>query len=236
MKTTGMKKIQARLEYLRAEIKAERISQGEVLELQSLALFIPAGDVELLEWAGVPEFPEPTATNKVQAVKPVCSDMSEQSLYRIEKHESKPDWFVLMEGPILRAAGNLAHVEGWKARLDKENEQPDKATPRPWAVYHEQHGVKYIGNNRETAATVTAGERQAADVALILQAVNSYDALVAVAEAADMFKIRAQDCFDSILATGNIKITIGLEYRRLGASARAGTARARTHSPVILLQ
>jgi hypothetical protein len=67
-----------------------------------------------------------------------------------------------------------------------QSEQPDKATPRPWAVYHEQHGVKYIGNNRETAATVTAGERQTADVALILQAVNSYDALVAVAEAASL--------------------------------------------------
>lgn len=44
-----------RLEYLRGEIEAERISQGEILELQSLAIHIKPGDVLLLEWAGVPE-------------------------------------------------------------------------------------------------------------------------------------------------------------------------------------
>lgn len=48
-----------RLEYLRGELRAERISWGELAELQSLAAFIPAGDVELLEAAGVPEHPEP---------------------------------------------------------------------------------------------------------------------------------------------------------------------------------
>lgn len=44
-----------RLEYLRGEIKAERISYGEIAELQSLASHIDADDVELLQWAGVPE-------------------------------------------------------------------------------------------------------------------------------------------------------------------------------------
>lgn len=44
-----------RLEYLRGEIRAERISYGEIAELQSLAEHIAPGDVELLEWAGVPE-------------------------------------------------------------------------------------------------------------------------------------------------------------------------------------
>lgn len=48
--------IMRRLEYLRAEIQAERISTGEILELQSLAQYIEPSDVELLEWAGVPEF------------------------------------------------------------------------------------------------------------------------------------------------------------------------------------
>lgn len=46
----------ARLEYLRGELRAERISYGELAELQSLAGQIDAGDVELLEAAGVPEF------------------------------------------------------------------------------------------------------------------------------------------------------------------------------------
>ena len=49
-------KIKARLEYLRKEIEAERISTGEILELQSLAKHIEKDDVLLLEWAGVPEF------------------------------------------------------------------------------------------------------------------------------------------------------------------------------------
>lgn len=50
-----MSAISKRLEYLRGEIRAERISYGEIFELQGLAEHIAAGDVELLEWAGVPE-------------------------------------------------------------------------------------------------------------------------------------------------------------------------------------
>ena len=47
--------VNERLEYLRGEIKAERISWGELAELQSLAGYIDPGDVEVREWAGVPE-------------------------------------------------------------------------------------------------------------------------------------------------------------------------------------
>ena len=50
--------IRARLEELRTELRAERISYGELAELQSLAAYIEPGDVELLEAAGVPEFAE----------------------------------------------------------------------------------------------------------------------------------------------------------------------------------
>lgn len=50
-----MTEIQQRLEYLRGEIEAERISYGEIAELQNLAEHIDPGDVVLLEWAGVPE-------------------------------------------------------------------------------------------------------------------------------------------------------------------------------------
>jgi hypothetical protein len=49
-------KIKARLEYLRQELRAERLSYQEIAELQSLAPYIDKGDVELLEPAGVPEF------------------------------------------------------------------------------------------------------------------------------------------------------------------------------------
>ena len=44
-----------RLEYLRQQIRAERISWYEIAELQGLADEIEPWDVELLEWAGVPE-------------------------------------------------------------------------------------------------------------------------------------------------------------------------------------
>jgi len=47
--------IKNRLEYLRGEIMAERISYGEIAELQSLAEYIEPGDVQLAEWAGIPE-------------------------------------------------------------------------------------------------------------------------------------------------------------------------------------
>lgn len=49
------KRIKRRLEYLRGEIEAERISYGEIAELQDLAPHIEPDDVLLLEWAGVPE-------------------------------------------------------------------------------------------------------------------------------------------------------------------------------------
>lgn len=44
-----------RLEYLRGELRAERISYGELHELANLVPWIEPGDVELLEAAGVSE-------------------------------------------------------------------------------------------------------------------------------------------------------------------------------------
>lgn len=45
--------IKERLEYLRGEIVAERISYGEIAELQSLVEHIDKDDKFLLIWAGV---------------------------------------------------------------------------------------------------------------------------------------------------------------------------------------
>ncbi len=47
-----------RLEYLRGELRAERLSYDELAELQSFAEHIAEDDVELREAAGLPEFPE----------------------------------------------------------------------------------------------------------------------------------------------------------------------------------
>jgi hypothetical protein len=52
--------IKERLEYIRGELRAERVSYSELAELQGLAEYIEPGDVELLEAAGVPEFPKIT--------------------------------------------------------------------------------------------------------------------------------------------------------------------------------
>ena len=54
-KQVNKSEIENRLEYLRREIKAERISYGEIAELQSLVEHIEPVDVELLQWAGVKE-------------------------------------------------------------------------------------------------------------------------------------------------------------------------------------
>lgn len=45
----------ARLEYLRGELRGERISYGELAELQDLIAYIDPEDVEMLEAAGVSE-------------------------------------------------------------------------------------------------------------------------------------------------------------------------------------
>jgi hypothetical protein len=47
--------VRQRLEYLRSEVRAERISYGELFELQCLSNQIDPSDIELLEAAGVPE-------------------------------------------------------------------------------------------------------------------------------------------------------------------------------------
>jgi hypothetical protein len=49
--------IKARLQYLKKCVIDENISYGEIAELRSLAKYIDKGDTQLLEWAGVPEFP-----------------------------------------------------------------------------------------------------------------------------------------------------------------------------------
>ena len=51
----GVRRTKERLEYLRGELRAERISYGELAELQGLREHIEPHDVELLEAAGVAE-------------------------------------------------------------------------------------------------------------------------------------------------------------------------------------
>jgi len=77
--------IKKRLEYLRQELRAEKISTSELIELQSLAEHIEEGDVELLEAAGVPEFPEDEEEEKLEIVSdlvvPVKENKDPSSFY-----------------------------------------------------------------------------------------------------------------------------------------------------------
>lgn len=50
--------VEQRLAHLRQQIVAEQISYGEIAELADLAEHIDPADTLLLQWAGVPEFPE----------------------------------------------------------------------------------------------------------------------------------------------------------------------------------
>lgn len=53
-----MSELTERLEYLRGEIEAERISYSDLYELRGLGGLglIPEGDLVLREWAGLPHF------------------------------------------------------------------------------------------------------------------------------------------------------------------------------------
>jgi hypothetical protein len=50
--------VKSSLAMFRRLIKKERMGYGDIAELQELAEYIPMGDVQLLEWAGIPEYPE----------------------------------------------------------------------------------------------------------------------------------------------------------------------------------
>lgn len=51
------KEIKQRLAELKQAIKEENISYGEIAELEELQEYIDPNDTELLQWAGVKEFP-----------------------------------------------------------------------------------------------------------------------------------------------------------------------------------
>jgi hypothetical protein len=82
-----------RLAYLRAELRAERISYGELAELASLAEHIEPGDVELLEAAGVPEHPSTPARGDLmsaQTITPALRQYVETALWSSNDDDGYP--------------------------------------------------------------------------------------------------------------------------------------------------
>lgn len=72
---------EARLEELRYALEDESMSYGELIELQGLIPYIEPGDVQLLEAAGVPEFPEEEETPPAY-VRKEGWQMAVDALYR----------------------------------------------------------------------------------------------------------------------------------------------------------
>jgi len=95
--------IAARLEELRAELRAERISLGELIELQNLAEYIDPSDVELLEAAGVPEFPD----DQPEVGEYIAVDLTENNR-PLNPDEPARDlgWGVVRHGHGLQAFGD----------------------------------------------------------------------------------------------------------------------------------
>ena len=86
-----MPHIRGRLEYLRGELEAERISYEELAELQSLVEYIEPDDVQLLEAAGVPECREIT---RVTPLLEVCKELYRERGYTTEKDFSNEYYFM----------------------------------------------------------------------------------------------------------------------------------------------
>lgn len=86
-------KIKERLESLRKALQAENISYGELAELQSLKEYIEPGDVELLEAAGVPEFPGADEMGKDSGKKVTVkkADVEDMQKAKEDKGSEKPE-------------------------------------------------------------------------------------------------------------------------------------------------
>jgi hypothetical protein len=76
-----------RLEYLRGELRGERISYEELHELQSLASFIDPDDVELLEAAGVRE-----RSRKPKVYTFLCTHEGGSYLKQYTKRQAAKEW------------------------------------------------------------------------------------------------------------------------------------------------
>jgi hypothetical protein len=109
--------IAARLEYLRGELRAERISYGDLADLQGLASHIEPGDTELLEAAGVPEFPD-TLAGAIDATPPghLYADRELLNIVRLglSRIYTRPDR-ESSESMRECARQALARLEGWRS-------------------------------------------------------------------------------------------------------------------------
>jgi gas vesicle protein len=106
-----------RLEELREEIREERISTGEIAELQSLAQYIDPSDVELLEWAGVPEFEEEEEEyTDFSQYDTIAYNLTEEDAVKLANEQSEKDPNSQI---VLAFTGNGFNVYVKKASFEK---------------------------------------------------------------------------------------------------------------------
>lgn len=113
--------IRARLEYLRGELRAERIAMSELHELQGLAEHIDPGDPELLEAAGVPEHPREARLAELMHEYPPSDPgaMGDERFALIERSTYDSSYFVTTHASVEDAA-----------RYRDGQDQPDD-----WAIF-----------------------------------------------------------------------------------------------------
>lgn len=104
--------IKATLEELRASLRNENISYGEIAELQDLAEYIELGDTQLLEWANVPE----QLTDREELEEEVLRVCSAENVYDLRDNmDGIPDQYLY---DIIACDGDyekeLALMEGTK--------------------------------------------------------------------------------------------------------------------------
>ena len=95
-----------RLEYLRSQIRAESISMSELVELQGMTDQIDPSDVELLEWAGVPEFTE-EPDNLVQDF-----DLGDGDTLHVNVTHEGVIFDCIRDGEVIATSGMTAVVVG----------------------------------------------------------------------------------------------------------------------------
>lgn len=123
--------VEARLEYLRGELRAERISYGELAELQSLAEHIPAGDIELLEAAGVPEFGEESTLRGWVCMIPLALDETDDvaTLHDVARVMLECADRPLAPGEIVESAKKTGECTGWLDRRTGTIQHDDDTCP-----------------------------------------------------------------------------------------------------------
>lgn len=84
--------VKRRLEELRKEIREERISTGEIAELESLKQYIDPSDLLLLQWAGVPEFEEEEEEyTDFSQYDTIAYNLSEEDAVKLANEQSEKD-------------------------------------------------------------------------------------------------------------------------------------------------